>query len=180
MRIGGIGVQGHHDPAQPVHAADLRQVDLIFAEPFVMHHRGGAAQRAIKIIGPGMIGAGDGAGSAAPFQQDRHAVPADVGHGPKLAVTVAQHDDRLACDVHGQVVAGGFQRVGAARAEPVFPENMLLFQRGEVGRGIDRFRHRTGLPEGLRDIGAEFLDGGKLGVMRGHFILGSDWGSVKH
>ena len=107
-----------------------------------------------------MIGAGDGTHRAPPLQQGRHPVAADVGQGADHPIAVAQHDDGLACDGHGQIIAGVWQGLGPPGAQPVGAENMLLLQRQKLRRGIDHLWHGAGLFERGGHVGAQRIKGG--------------------
>jgi len=106
----GIGVECDKDPAQPLFAADVGQGVVGFAEPFVLGHRRRAAQSPIQIVSPCMIRAHDAACVAAPFQQSRHAVAADIGHRPEHSMSVAQDNDWLPGQFQRDVVARVGQR----------------------------------------------------------------------
>ena len=86
---------------------------------------------------------------------------ADVGQGADHPVAVAQHDDGLARDGHGQIIAGVWQGIGPPGAQPVGFEDMLLLQRQKLRRGIDHLRHGAGLFERGGHVGAEFGQSGK-------------------
>ena len=165
-----VRIERHHDEAEPFLAAHGRQLHVGLAEALVAAHRRGAAQGAVEIVGPGVIGADDGAGIATPFQQRRHAVAADVGHRPQRAVAVTQHDDRLAGDLHRQVVAGVLQCVGPAGADPFLGEDVLEFEGEEIRRRVDRARHRLRRFEANGDVRLQFVGGRRDGRMDVHGV----------
>ena len=72
--------------------ADLRQAHALAVEAVVAVHVGRVAERAVEVVGPGVVGAGDDLAPAGAGQQRRHPVQADVRHRPDAAVVVAQHD----------------------------------------------------------------------------------------
>ena len=103
---GRIRVEGHHDPAEPFLAAQLPQAVAILAlaEALVLVHRGGATQRTVEIVAPGMVRADDHLAVARALQERRHAVQADIGHGAEHTRLVAQHDERLAREFVSEIV----------------------------------------------------------------------------
>ena len=93
-----------------------------------------------------MVGADDAAHPAAAGEQRGHPVQADVGEGVQVALAVADHGDRLAGDLPGQIVAGLVQRRGAADAEPFAAEEARRARpRGRPARYRPRAAWR-GLP----------------------------------
>ena len=99
-----------------------------------------------------MIGADDGAFVAPPLEQAGAAVHARIGEGAEVSFAVAHHDDGLAGDGHGQVIAGIGQFVAAPGENPGFHENVLHLGvvkrlRGEAPRG-----QGLAFLEGQRDL----------------------------
>ena len=65
----GVGIERHKDPAKPFFAANARKHIVTFAKARVLRHCRCTAQTAIKIIGPGMIGADNRRRGSASFQK---------------------------------------------------------------------------------------------------------------
>ena len=62
--------------------------------------------------------------------RDRHAaVPADIGEHPKLTVFGPHHQQRLAEQVDGPVVAGRGRLLDAADAHPLLAEQLVDLER---------------------------------------------------
>lgn len=89
----------------------------------------GGAQAAVVVVGPGVIGAGDDAGIAAPFEQFMGSVLADIVEATQLAIAAAHHQDILAQHAGGNVVARVLQGGGRAGKVPGAKEYMVLFLR---------------------------------------------------
>ena len=109
---------------------DGNEVEALLVEVHQMLGAARAAQGAREVIGPGVIGAGDGGGlqPAFAFEQPMGAVLADVEEAPDFAVPVAEQkhaliqyvaDDMLpgsGASRHGRHTASSGGRPGAARA----------------------------------------------------------------
>ena len=77
--------------------------------------------------------------------RDRHAaVPADIGEHPKPAVFGAHHQQRLAEQVDGPVVAGRRRLLDAADAQPFLSEQLVDLDLQELRRRVEAGRHAPG------------------------------------
>ena len=112
-------------------------------------HRDGQ-QRAIGLVGPGVVGATEElAGVAASLaDQARALVGAAVHHDAHAVVGVAHHDQRAPGDGHGQVVAGLGNLAVVARVVPGVGKKVLLFQREDVGVDVQVAVHLVWLNQG--------------------------------
>ncbi len=98
---------------------------------------GDARERAIEIVGPGMIGAHQPFRAAAgPVDDARPAVAADVGEGADLPVPAAHDDHAFAKVVERVPVAGGGDVADVANDLPRGREDPFLLDREELGVGI--------------------------------------------
>ncbi len=140
-----ILVEGDVDPAEPFLAADRRQDVVVLAEAGGLGHERRPSQVAVEAIGPGVIGADDRTLVAGAFQQGRHAMQADIGEGAQLAVLVAQHHDRLAGKLVGEIVASIGEPIRAADANPFLREDCLDLASEEFRARIHARRHRAHL-----------------------------------
>ena len=68
---------------------------------------GDRSQAAVEPVGPGVVGAGDalGAIAAGTIEKPCAAVPANVMEPPHLPVPAADHNQTLAEDIQGEIVA---------------------------------------------------------------------------
>ena len=103
-RLHGLGPHEQHAVAlrrrQP-HQAVAGEIDAGEA-----HLVGGAQKPAGEIVGPAVIGAGEGPRVAAALRHRRAAMAADVGEGHHPPVGAAGHQHRHAGHVFGEIVAG--------------------------------------------------------------------------
>ena len=106
---------------------------------------GHADQLAVEAIGPAVVAAADRlAALAAPGQQARAAVAADVAEGAQVAVVVAQHEHRLVAGRGGQVAAGLRQLRDVRRELPGALEDAVAARaRRPRGRGRSAPRERA-------------------------------------
>ena len=130
-----------------------------------VHVRGGA-QRAVQVVGPGVVGA-----PQAPFDtalalgdQAGAAVPADVVEGARAAVLAPDHDDAVATDLAHQEVPGLAHLGDMPDADPARSEDLLQLpvEDGRVGERGGR-QHRCLLqgPQRLRDLCGVQRQGGR-------------------
>ena len=122
----GLGPHEQHAVAlgrrQP-HQAVAREVDAGEA-----HLVGGAQQLSGKIVGPAVIGAGEGPRVATALRHRRAAMAADIGEGHHPAVGAAGHQDRHAGHVLAEIVAGLGQPRGEAHEDRLVAEQPLALQ----------------------------------------------------
>ena len=90
--------------------------------------------------------------------RDRHAaMPADIGEHPKPAVFGAHHQQWLAEQVDGPVIAGRRRLLDAADAHPLLAEQLVDLERQELRRRVEAGRHAPGLVVRPVEAGAKGL-----------------------
>ena len=106
--------------------------------PGEAHLVGGAQKLAGEIVGPAVIGTGEGPRVAAARGHRRAAMAADVGEGHHPPVGAAGHQHRHAGHVLGEIVAGLGQPRGEAHEDRLVAEQPLALQAGALAAGIGR------------------------------------------
>ena len=132
------------------------------------HLVGGAQKLAGGVVGPAVIGAGEGPRVAAALRHRRAAMAADIGEGAHLAVGAARHQHRHAGDILGDVVA----RLGEPRREahedrPI-AEQPLAFQRRAFAAGIV---DRAVAKQRVGEVGGAAVDMAEQPPPDGQFFL---------
>ena len=107
-------------------------------DPGEAHLVGGAQEPAGEIVGPAVIGTGEGPRGAAAGGHRRAAMAADVGEGHHPPVGAAGHQHRHAGHVLGEIVAGLRQPRGEAHEDRLIAEQPLALQAGALAARIGR------------------------------------------
>jgi hypothetical protein len=155
-----LGVEIDEDEAQPDLDLEGRQLDGLLVEVAGALHGRRVHQVAVQRIDPVVIGTDEAAGVAPPLGHQHGAVLAHRRHRLDLVGAVLGHDDRLADDRGGEVVALLLHPVDAAHAQPFVIEQRLLLEvvEGRVGvagrrQGLGRVdvehRARQAVEEGV-------------------------------
>ena len=138
-------------PAFQAHGAQsqLASLDAFALMDILAADMGRADQPAVEIVGPGMIGAGDGGAAAEGFaRQQRIAMAADIVEGLDIAGAVAQQDQRAAGDLHRPAIAGPRQLIGPSGINPAGRKQQVLFLLQELRTGIGDGGQAHGLGDG--------------------------------
>ena len=108
------------------------ELGLVDAGERLLRRHGG--QPPVEPVGPAVIRAGDaGAAGAGAVQQSRAAMPAGVGEGADHAILAAHHDDGIAHHVERGEGARRLQLIDVADELPGRPDQLLVFERGQLG-----------------------------------------------
>ncbi len=102
-------------------------------------------QLAVEAIGPGVIGAGDGAQLAAAEQQFMAAMLTHVVVGPQFAALVTNDDDILLANLHRQVTPRFSKLALMADIPPVAVEHGFLLTLINIAIEVIASWHRIGL-----------------------------------
>ena len=169
-----VVVEGDEDPARPDSEPQRRQAASSGIERLGLLHERSAGQRAFEIVAPAVIGAAEMAGIAlAPDHLDP-AMGAAIGERPEHAVVVADDDGRFSHDAERHVVARVRQLLDTGDAEPVLHEDVLLLQRLDFGREVERAGQMAGAADRPADpvepLGAQ--PGDRRAGERSVFALG--------
>ncbi len=158
----GVHVEVDEDEAQPGLHLEAGQVDLPLVEIAGPLHRRRVHQMAVQAIGPVVVGAQEAARVARAFGHQHAPVLADRRHGHELALAGAGHQDGLADDAGGEVVAGFRHPALAADAEPFVIEHRLFLELVESGVDV------AGRGQGLRlgEIAHRAVQAGEEGVIQ--------------
>ena len=139
------------NPAQPDARPDRDEAVGLPVERAHLLHAPAAVQRSVEWVGPGVIGADDGAAVAGVVEQPGAPMPAGVRERPNLAVFAARHDRRPAAQVEHAVVARARDLVDPADEIPALDEDLVDFapveRIGGVASGWQRLRVEQGAPD---------------------------------
>ena len=149
-RLRAVGERLHQRPrlAGEVHeeepgvAVDRYTVERVGRplEELVLLHVRRADQLTVQVVGPRVIRTderlADVAGPLEIVDELRSAVAADVVEAAQLAGLGPHHEDRLACDVANDVVAGVRDLLGPAGTDPVAPPDPLSLTLVHLPAGV--------------------------------------------
>ena len=124
----------HEQEAAPFLESEFRQCAGGGIEPLDLVHIGCLAQRAVQIIAPGMIGAGQHGRLALALDKRHSAMPADIRIGADIALSVTHHHHRLVADLHRHILSGRCDFRGMAGTDPAIGKQarLLLLEHGRI------------------------------------------------
>ena len=124
----------HEQEAAPFLESEFRQCAGGGIEPLDLVHIGCLAQRAVQIIAPGMIGAGQHGRLALALDKRHSAMPADIRIGADIALPVTHHHHRLVADLHRHILSGRCDFRGMAGTDPAIGKQarLLLLEHGRI------------------------------------------------
>src|SRR5579871_4653757 len=143
----GAGAEVDEAPAAPTLEREGLEAALRSVESGRRLHVRSAEQLAAKIVRPAVIGAGERARVAALACHGGSAVGAAIVESRDLAVRIPGHDDRLAEDAQGQIVARILDFLLACDHQPVGKEHPLLLEAEHFRMPIEISRRVSGLAD---------------------------------
>ena len=154
-----VGLRVDEDERAELRDGGLEQAELADGEALAARD---LAQRAVEVVGPGVVGALERGAAPAALEHVVAAVAADVDERAEDAVRAAHDRERDGPGGDGDERAGLGDLVGAAGVLPAAPEDQLLLARQGVRVGVP--------PGGEGASGVEAVaDGLQLGIVqRGH------------
>src|ERR1700733_11581280 len=99
-------VKIHEQKTAPSVNLDRAQTIIGLVEADRLLHLGRAAQIAVQLESPAVIGAHDQFAIALALQQLRAAMPTGIGKGANDAILIAQDDQRYAGEIQREIIAG--------------------------------------------------------------------------
>ena len=134
---------------------DILQRHRMQAELRLMHAElalGRGAERAVEIVGPGVIRAHERARVPLLLAADaRAAVPAGVVEGADVPVLAARDDHRVMANRPRDPVAGSRDQAAMARIEPVAPPDAVDVRLEDLRRHVERPGQRAGAAIGAAE-----------------------------
>ena len=143
--------EADEDESGPDAEPDRGEAAALPVEPARLLHAAAAGERAVEPVGPGVVGADDGAAAPGVVEQPGAAMAAGVGQGPDPAVVAAHHDRRPAAEIEYAVVAGVRDLVGPPDEVPAPGEDPVDFAPVERIGGVAPRRQRRRVEQGSPD-----------------------------
>ena len=124
----------HEQEAAPFLESEFRQCAGGGIEPLDLVHIGCLAQRAVQIIAPGMVGAGQHSCLALALDKRHSAMSADIRIGANIALSVTHHHNGFVADLHSHILSRRGDLRGMAGTDPAICEQarLLLLEHGRI------------------------------------------------
>ena len=116
----------HEQEAAPFLESEFRQCAGGGIKSLDLVHIGRFLQRAVQIIAPGMIWAGQHGRLSLALDKRHSAMPADIRIGADIALPVPHHHHRLVADLHRHILSGRCDFRGMAGTDPSAGEQARL------------------------------------------------------